>query len=385
MSIETMSSKERLMAALRHGETDRVPWSPLICGYYSLGLPEPLRGNDLEVQRAFGADIMERVSPIVYRQSLPSGIPTFEAGDMNPVDTSIGSANVEVREIWKGRELFRVYETPVGTLRDSYRSTDTSPWLMFPVEFKIKTLEHLKAYRYIVEAQQYQSDYNKFVEVSQKIGDDGLATTPSPISPFQMLLECELGTEQFHYFLADYPREMEELMEVMHIKNLGLCRIIAESPAEIVIIYENTSTSYMSPSMYPRYCLRHLNEYADLYHEAGKILLIHMCGKLKDIVELVGLGRYDGIVDIAPPPTGDLELWEAKRVWGDRKVANGGIDATAFRFFSPQKMKEHVWEILERISSYRGVILGSGDAVPLGTPLETLRAVTEAVKEFKVA
>lgn len=384
MATETMSSRERLMAALRHEETDRIPWSPLISGYFSLGLPEPLRGNDIETQRAVGADIMERLLSLVYHPSLPAAIPAFQATGMDPVETVIHCDKVEMREIRKGDQLQRVYETPIGTLKETYEGRNSSPWMMFPVEYKIKTLEDLKLYRYIVEAQQYQPTYDRFIRTSQEIGDDGLATTPAPISPFQMLLEVELGVEQFHYFLADYPEEMEELMELMHAKNLEACGIIAESPAEVVIIYENTSTSYMSPYMYPRYILRHLNDYADLFHEAGKIVLIHMCGKLKDVAEEIGQGRYDGICDIAPPPTGDLDLAEAKRMWGDHLVATGGIDATAFASLSPERMKEHVWEILERIAPYRGVILGSGDAVPFGTPLETLRSVTKTVREFKL-
>jgi uroporphyrinogen-III decarboxylase len=379
-----MSSRERLMAALRHKETDRIPWSPLICGYYSSGLPEPLRGNDLAVQRDIGADVMERISTTVYGQLLPSGIPpAFEISPEEPIEIVTSSNNVAIREVCEGNRLLRMYETPVGVIRETYETRESSPWMAFPVEYKIKTHEDLSIYRYIVEAQEYQPAYSDFIRISAEIGDDGIATTPSPISPFQMLLEVELGVEQFHYFLIDYPDELEALMRVMHAKNLEACEIIAESPAEVVIIYENTSTSYISPPMFTQYILEHLNEYADLYHEAGKIVLIHACGTLKDIVEELGIGRYDGVCDIAPPPTGDLELAEAKEVWGNRKVATGGIDATAFVSLSPEEMKKHVLHILQRISSHRGVVLGSGDAVPAGTPLETLRAVSEAVEEFK--
>ena len=372
------------MAALRHEETDRVPWSPLICGYYSLGLPEPLRGNDLAVQRAIGADVMERISTTVYGQMLPSGIPpAFEISHGKPIESVTKSNEVAIREVREGKLLLRIYETPVGVVRETYETRESSPWMAFPVEYKIKTREDLNVYRYIVEAQEYQPAYDEFIRISAEIGEDGIATTPSPISPFQMLLEVELGVEQFHYFLIDYPDEIEALMKVMHIKNLEACEIIAESPAEVVILYENTSTSYMSPPMFAQFVLEHLNQYADLYHRAGKIVLIHACGTLRAIVEELGLGRYDGICDIAPPPTGDLELAEAKEAWGKRKVATGGIDATAFVSLSPEEMKTHVRHILQRVSSHRGVILGSGDAVPAGTPLETLMAVTEAVEEFK--
>jgi uroporphyrinogen-III decarboxylase len=378
-----MNSRERIMAALRHQETDRIPWSPLINGYYSMSLQEPLLGNDIEVQRAIGADIIERLRSLVYIPMFPLFIPALEPLDRKYQESTTEFDSVIIREIRKGDQFLRTYQTPVGDVRESYERRESSPWMAFPVEYKIKTLEDLKVYRYITEAQQHELSYTNFLEVDQEIGNDGIATTPGPISPFQMLLEVELGVENFYYFMADFPDEMEELMNIMHAKNLEACEIIAESPAEVVILYENTSTSYMSPTMFNRFILEHLNEYTDLYHKAGKIVLIHACGTLKDIVEELGLGRYDGFCDIAPPPTGDLDLAEAKEVWGNRKVAMGGIDATAFVTLSPEEMKKHVRHILQRISSHRGVILGSGDAVPPGTPLETLRAVTEAVEEFK--
>ncbi len=104
--------------------------------------------------------------------------------------------------------------------------------------------------------------------------------------------------------------------------------------------------------------------------------------EVENLAEDIGGAQFDGVCDIAPPPTGDLTLFEAKRIWGERKVAIGGIDATEFISMSPKELKAHVCSILEKISQYRGVLLGSGDAVPFGTPIENLMAVTEAVKEF---
>jgi uroporphyrinogen-III decarboxylase len=382
--MEGMSSRERIMASLRHEEVDRIPWCPLISGYYSLGLPEPLKGDDLAVQRAIGADIMERLQSLVYHPTFPLYIPALQPFVGDPVEQTTEIGRIKIKETRKGDQLLRMYETPVGDIQEIYERRESSPWMAFPVEYKIKELEDLKAYRYITEAQQFVAFYDRFIELNEEIGEDGIATTPGPYSPFQMLLEVELGVEKFYYFLEDYPDEMEELMEIMHSKNLEACEIISESPAEVVILYENTSTSYMSPPMFSRYIQSHLNEYADLYHKAGKIVLVHACGKLKDIAEEMGRGHYDGICDLAPPPTGDLNLPEAKELWGKRKVAMGGIDATTFISLKPEQMKEYVKKILRQVSSYRGVILGSGDAVPFGTPIESLKAITEVVAEYSL-
>jgi len=376
-----MTGRERLLAALQKREVDRIPWSPLICGYYTLGLPEPLKGDDIATQREIGCDILERYA-VTYRPVADIRIPIvgFRKVDLRTV--KIG--RVEITNAWKDQVLVRTFVTPVGTLRDRYVTTEASPWLMYAKERKIKNLDDIRAYHYLVEAQQYYQTYDYYLEISQKIGDEGVAATDSPYTPFQTLLEIDIGIQNFHYLLHDRPKEMMELMKKMHQKNLEACQLVADSPAEVVIIYENTSTSYMSPYMFNKYCIDHLNEYTGILHQRGKIVLIHMCGTLKAIAEDVGKGNYDGISDMAPPPTGDLELVEAKKKWGDRKVIVGGIDATSFVSLKPHELKEHVWHTLDQLPDYRGVILGSGDVVPMGTPMENLKAITQAVKEYGV-
>ena len=380
MSTEVMSSRERLLAALRGEETDRIAWSPLIVGYYTLSLPQPLAGDNVATQRAIGCDILERDAD-VWCQSFDWGIPTLGGSERQTPGSTSRSGTVEVAQHWTGDQFVRVYDTPVGSVREVYEKRDSSPWLAFPTEPLVKSLEDLKVLRHIVKAIEFRPTFESFREVDRMIGEEGLAAASSPTSPFQTLMELQLGVERFYYFLADHPAEIEETLEVCHAKNLEACRMIAGSPAQVIILYENTSTSYMSPRMFSRYVLPHLNAYADLYHQAGKIVLVHACGKLRDVADLLAEGRYDGVCDMAPAPTGDLGLVEAKQRWGDRLVAMGGIDCTSFVSLSPEAMKDHVRKMLEAMSGYRGVILGSGDAVPFGTPMETLQAVTEAVRE----
>jgi uroporphyrinogen-III decarboxylase len=379
MKVGPMSGRERLLAAFRHERTDRIPWSPLICGYYTLGLPEPLEGDDIATQRAIGCDILERYA-ITCRPHIPLGVPKTSLWQIKNETTNF--ENIEIKTAWKNDHFIRSFRTPIGTLQDVFRIDNTSPWMMFPVEHKIKTLDDVRIYSYLVDTQQYYSTYDRYLEVSQDIGDEGLAATIAPITPFESLLEVEVGVSNFYYLLNDHPEEIVDLMDLMHRKNLDACEVVARSPAEVVIIYENTSSSNMSPSMFPQYILGYLNDYADVFHQAGKWLLVHMCGKLKAIASDIAEGKYDGIVDIAPSPTGDLDLAQAKEIFGERMVVLGGIDATTFASFEPEALKEHVWNVLDRLPSTEGVVLGSGDAVPLGTPIENLKAVTEAVEEY---
>jgi uroporphyrinogen-III decarboxylase len=138
--------------------------------------------------------------------------------------------------------------------------------------------------------------------------------------------------------------------------------------------------------MYRQYDRRYVNEYADILHASGKLLITHWCGMLSGFAEDFAEARQDGISDVTPPPTGDLDVIEARRTWGRRFVMMGGIDPTLFAQGTPRQMEVYVTDLLEGMApDRRGFILGSGDAVPYGTPPDNLRAAAEAAARFPVS
>ena len=161
--------------------------------------------------------------------------------------------------------------------------------------------------------------------------------------------------------------------------------VIVASEAEVVISYENLSTTLTSAKNYERFDRKHCNDYAALCRDAGQIYLTHMCGRLRGFSAQLCDGEQEGFMDVAPAPTGDVEFGRAKAGWAKDKVLGGGIDATAFTSLDPDAMLRYVRERLDEIEdvagSFHKFILGSGDALPKNTPVPVLRAVSEAVRE----
>ena len=374
-----MNSKERLLAVLKGKKPDRIPWSPLIDGYFLSSLKEKnIEMNSIELFRHIRADILERhVSTYIDILQTGSSYMLY----IQPEDIVV-QKNIKITTNFnkKSGEIFNTYETPLGIIKEKYVFTKASPFLPFPVEHKIKKKEDLGIYKYLLTNIQPVPGFNNFQKVVDYIGDDGLATASGPPTPLLRLLEKDMGVENFYYYLYDYPKEMEEILDLMHERNKNIYRIITKSPAEVIIDYENSSTTLFSPQIYKNYCLNQINEYTDIVHEAGKIFFTHMCGKLNNIMDLISEGKQDGITDVAPPPTGDLNIPKALKVWGKNKIVIGGIDATAFTQLSVDGMKKYVSELLDQIGSVSNFILGSGDATPYGTPLENLKAVTEIIE-----
>jgi len=152
------------------------------------------------------------------------------------------------------------------------------------------------------------------------------------------------------------------------------------SKAEVFVNSENTSWTTMSPAIYEKYCARQLDEYADVLHAYGKLHVVHMCGKLSCLSSVIAPGRFDAVVDIAPPPAGDVELWEAA-LWSDRLAVKGGIGTETFLASDPQVCYDKACEIIEKTRGQLGVLLGSGDSIPNGTSMDNLRAISRAVRE----
>jgi len=377
-----MNSKERLLSVLRGKKPDRMPWAPLIDGYFLSSLKvKKIEMNSVELLRYIGADILERHVP-TYTDMLMTG-----SSDMiyvNPKD-AIVQKNIKITAHFdkKNGEIFNTYETPIGIIKEKYVFTKSSPWLPFPVEHKIKRKEDLKIYKYLLENITPKPNFENFQKEVDYIGNDGLASASGSSTPIMRLLQRDMGIETFYYYFYDYPIEMEEILDIMHERNKKIYHIIIKSPAEVIIDHENSSTTLFSPQIFDRYCLNQINEYANIVHQAGKIFLTHMCGKLDNIMNLLSQGKQDGIIDVSPAPTGDLNIAEALKSWGKTKVVMGGIDATAFTQLSVDDIKKYVRDLLRQIGPANNFILGSGDATPYGTPLENLKAVTEVVRNYK--
>ncbi|MBI2939159.1 MAG: hypothetical protein HYY04_01870 [Chloroflexi bacterium] len=369
-----MNSRERLLAALRCQPVDRIPWCPLAEGYVMKSFAEPYRSmREWDFLAEIGADLWIR---------LCGG-----AGYDPPIrlnrDAREFRSGIQVETKLDGDLLVRTFTTPVGTLREARTYTPQSPNAPFPVERLIKTVRDVETWTYVMEHTRVEPAYGTMEEAQAAVGDRGLICAQAPWTPIQGLLMFETGVEQFYYLLEDHPSHVETLLAAMHEVFKENMRVLGASPAEVVITYENTSTTLESPDIMRRYEFPALDDYADIVHRAGKLYLIHMCGRVNTVIDIIAAGRFDAIVDIAVPPTGDCDLPRAReKLCAVGKGLAGGIDATAFVGLTPDQMEEHVATLLRSMAPGTGFILDSGDAVPFGTPIENLKAVSRAVERY---
>lgn len=380
---QKMSGKERLTASLRGEETDHVSWAPLIDPYYTTWLAAQGYGG-ADAPRVVLEDYEELWSEESDALDIPYAI-RLVGGDIlerhSPTVREVEDDCINRRKLDRDTAQFEIVETPVGSLLTE-RHYSKEGHTRYISKYPVSSVEDLKVLQYVIEHTHYEEDFDRFRDRLRVIGDDGIPTSDGPQSPIQLFYMFLCGVQATTYMLIDHPTEMAECFELMHQKNLEHYRLVCESPTDVVIDYENTSSTVMSPDFYRQFSEGYINEYADLCHDANKLFITHMCGKLSAFnAELRG-GRQDGFDSLCPPTTGDIWAGEARVAWGGDKVIIGGVEPAALARMGADETRGYVTRVLDQMPTLQRFVLSTGDATAYGTPVENLRAVSEVVAEY---
>jgi uroporphyrinogen-III decarboxylase len=376
---DAMTGRERLLAAIRGEEVDRIPWSPFLAYWWEHQPQDVQDRGQTWFMKEIGADPLLRGFSTPFTSSDVTGLRTYETW-REPIP------GCEVRQDVTDEGIHSVYETPVGSLTSSARYSPDGD-TFFVVEHPVKKREDYGVLRYLVEHMQILPAYGPLQEAIDELGDDGLFValiSPFGKTPFQALVEHFVGTEQLVYDLMDYPEEVEALLAAMSEKAMEAVRISVESPAEAFITWEDSSTTNVSPRQFETYIAPEMTAWGDVVRDAGKIFIHHACGHLKALLPIMAQESIDVVESISPPPTGNVEIWEAQQVLQPEGVGIiGGIEPTMFLNLSIDDLRAYVVTLLERTDPHH-YVLANSDSCPPGVAVEKFRLVSEIVREWSV-
>lgn len=369
-----MTSRERLLAAIRGQEVDRIPWSPFLA-YWWEHQPKKIQDHGQTwFLKEIGADALLRGFALPFTSSDIHGLDWYDSC-FHPIP------DCETRREVKGDDWRIQYVTPVGTLTMLSRYSAAGN-TRFVVEHPIKRREDYKILSYIVERMIIEPDYEPIQQAIEELGEDGLYVpliSPFFKTPFQSLVEHFVGTQQLVYDLVDYPEEVETLLAVMSERAMEAVQIAIESPAEAFITWEDSSTTNVSPKLFARYIAPEMNRWGQAVHAAGKLLIHHACGHVRALLPIMAKGEIDIVESLSPPPTGNVEIWEAQEVLGSRVGIIGGIEPTHFLNLNLDELRTYVENLLDRVNP-RHYVLANSDSCPPGVAVEKFRLVTDIVQ-----
>ncbi len=389
-----MNSKERVQAVLEGGVPDRVPFAPNIGQWFSYHkhsgtLPPELEGceDELDAMLRMETDIFSRRLGPFFAQSIPGvemhryyvpmdGGPRAEVKP--PASTPFGHEEPYPPNVWVVTEVV----TPLGTLRNRARFTSAS-FTTFEEEHFVKDFERdYPALRYIVENTSYAFDPEKYRQVEERLGDQGVAFVPMAQSPIK-LLHIWGGQVDGTLFLVDYEKECRDLFEIHTANVVDMAQQAAQCDALAFSLGDNLDSLFYSPPLFRTYEIEFHQEIADILHGADKLLFSHACGRLWSLRELIAEAGLDGMEGIPHPPLGDLPLDEAKNIH-DGFIVNGGMTAHEQEITDdPERgIRAYVRDLFDGMRPFDRFFNSSGCNTSIRTPWENLLIFEEACHEF---
>lgn len=360
-----MKSRQRLLAAIRGEAVDRVPWSPFLAYYWDY-LPAQVQARgQFAYLKEMGADPLLRGSHLLYKC-------TYK--------------NCEFEDKAIGKVGYRAYHTPVGTLVEKGMHSDVGR-TYFRTEHPVKTPEDFKILQYIHENMVIEPNYEQFEADLALYGDDALML---PLlgahgkTAFQSLVEQWVGTENLVYMLYDEPEVVEECLAVMQARDEETVRISVNSAADGFIFWEDSSTTNISPAMFEKYTKPEIDRWGELIHDAGKLLIHHACGHLRDLLPLMARSNIDAVESISPPPTGNVTLQEAAAILPEHMALIGGLEPVRLMNGTVEDVRRDALELMKDLVGRR-FVLANSDSCPPNVEYEKFLAVTELVRRSAAA
>lgn len=363
-----MTSRERILATIRHEEPDRVPIAPRVWAW---------------LRSEFGDDSLEthlRAFPGMDQMFvLPGGTPNTL--DRYPDDYGLPDVRVEQTKTLEGELMVieRTFRTPAGRLSDR---TVVPPaggrFGVLPNPFKtehlVKTRDDLAALRYLLPP--VNRNFDHLHQLQEKLGDRGvlLVTVNSPLD-----------------YQAGYARDMQDLMmdscddreffaELMGIfqqHDLEQIRAALEGGVEFIFgtWFFNSLSSGWSPALFEEVFIPQIREQVELTHRLGGFYDYYDDGKLKDSMAMIAATGIDILETCTPPPTGDFDLAEAKLTIGVGTTLKGHVDLLhVIKEGTPETIDETIRTAMAIAMPGGGFIIGSSDSFREDTPKENLEA-----------
>ena len=128
-----------------------------------------------------------------------------------------------------------------------------------------------------------------------------------------------------------------------------------------------------------------VREAAALAHEFDAIYIYQDDGKMRDIIPLAVEAGVDVLGGLQPPDVGDVVLSEVKARFGRQAALLGGLDPVyAFDLGDAETVRAAVRQAIADAGAGGGYVLGTGEAIAPGVPIESLLAAAQAAREHGV-
>jgi len=379
---EEMTSKERMLTAMRNQQPDRVPVAPDISNMIPARLTgkpfwdiymhddPPLWRAYIDAVRYFGFDGWVQYGGSVAFQP---------RRDERQFESRVLSQNAERITVET------VCHTPAGDL-----TSETVYYVDNPPTVTRKWIKDLSAdmpkLRYFFP-EIVSCDDAVLREQQLEMGDDGAIGPIVGLPGFHDLFDWFDGglaaVSYAYYDHYDLLREFVSWREAQILRQAEMILALKPKP-EFIMIGASGLWTLSTPAAVRDLTLPTLQKITHMAKQAGVPTMLHSCGKERALATLCAEETdLDCINPLEVPPMGDCDLAEVKRSLGHRLALFGNIPTTSTMLLgTPEEVEQAARKCIDDAGAGGGFILSTGDQCGRDTPDANIFKLVEVAKTY---
>ena len=379
-----MTSRERVLVAMRNGVPDRVPAAPDISTYIPMrhsgctlkdfwtgtktGVPHWQAyleaaddyGLDAWTAPVFGLPLIYEDAPVEWQHHSRVDPARDVLVTTTVVRTPAGDLNQET-VCYRGDQALATVKLIKDLATDFAKFKYTQP---LPRALDLPVLETCR-----------QACHQRGHAYGVTIGYPGFQSWNSYVHG---------GVATLAYALQDAPEVLQEWFEWDLQRGTRAMELALDARLDYILFGGSGTITMASPALAARYAIPALKQWSAMARAADVPTMLHSCGKTRALADLLVADTDVGMLNpVEPPPMGDVDLAELKQAHGRRLALMGNLHTTDVMLRgSVQDVRRESLKAIRAAGAEGGFILSTGDQCGRDTPDENLREMVRVAEGF---
>ncbi len=393
---QTMSHRERMLAAIRGEPTDQIPWAPRmdlwqIAHRIRGTLPDRFVDKDVvAIAKELGVACHSMGGDYTQRGGGDNRLRGFGLTNHRDYAFQVSLPDFHIETGGDGENSQTLVRTPAGDvtthLYQTAQMASDGISLPFFKSHAIESVDDFEAVAQVFENLQVVPAPDAYQSYHQRMGDQGVAVAMGLVaaSPIHLMLHELIAMDKFFYLWEDEREAMRELAERMTPFFMMMLDVLAESDAEVIFWGANYDQDLTWPPFFAEEITPWLKMVSDRLHDAGKLLLTHTDGENKNLLPFYPQTGIDVADSVCPAPMTQCTLKELREGMGGNITVWGGIPSISLlaSSMSDEEFSKYLDNLFELIGPGEKLILGVSDNVPPDAVMSRLDEVKKRVADF---
>jgi len=374
-----LSSKERILLAVKNQQPDRVPVMPdfsnmIPCKRTGKPFWDIYLHNDPSLFYAY-ADTVDYFGIDGWHQS-------YDA--VSFIRESIPSRSSSTKNIPGDRILETVtYSTSKGDLSEEITYLRKDPPTKTKKMINDITVDFPKIREFYAPITGYEAVH--IDDYRRRVGESGIFTLCIGYPGIQYWHDYfSDGAIGAVYAVYEYPEIMEEWTYLIERDYIKMAEIMISLKPDVLMLSGSGTMTLSSPELVQKHAMPTITKVTKMAKEAGIPTMLHSCGKTMVFAEMLATqSDLDCINPLEGPTMGDVDLKEFKQLYGSKFSMMGNLHTTTVMLLgSPDDVEVAARKAIDDAGEGGGFILSTGDQCGLNTPDENLFRLVEVAKTY---